>query len=192
MSESFPETPVVVLEADFPEQVGKVGLFDYLMPVGSTGIVFVAAVPGRLYQWGPTFTEPVRKAADLRAASTLVQWGLIRGEPFAFLRNALRLSQADIATAYSVSLATVQGWEADTISIPILIWGALANQVSIADGRVKLAEYAIEPNFRPRKVRVFPNIPMVGAQSSPASPPCAPPVTLVGPDCMPPGDPSCC
>lgn len=183
MSDDLAEFPIVILEADFPEQIGKVGLFDYLMPVGSLGIVFVAAVPGVLYPWGITFTEAVKQAADLRAASTLAHWGLIRGETFAFLRNALRLSQSDIATMFGVPLATVQGWENNSIPIPMNAWGCTQSRVCIADGRVFLSNYAMEPDYRPRKVRVFPNIPVV--EPLPPSPPCELPVPLVGPDCEP-------
>jgi hypothetical protein len=183
MADDLPDFPIVVLEADYPEQIGKVGLFDYLMPVGSTGVVFVAAVPGRLYPWGIVFSEPVKQAADLRAASTLAHWGIIRGEAFTFLRNALRLSQSDIATMFGVTLATVQGWENNTIPIPVTAWGCTQSRVCIADGRVFLSKFAIDPDFRPRKIRVFPNSPQVVEPQ--ISPPCTPPVPLVGPDCEP-------
>jgi hypothetical protein len=180
--------PIVVLEADHPERVGKVGLFDYLMPVGATGIVFVAAVPGRLYEWGPTFTDEVKQASNLRAASTLAHMGLIRGETFAFLREALQLSQADIAALFGVSEATVQGWEDNTIPIPTNAWGCTQSRVCIADGRQFLTQYALEPDFRPRKIRVFPEAPMPLEPVTP-TPPCDPPVPLVGPDCEPPVNP---
>jgi len=183
MADDLGDFPVVVLENDYPEQIGKVGLFDYLMPVGTTGIVFVAAIEGRLYKWGPLFEEPAKKLADLRAASTLVQMGLIRGETFAFLRNALRLSQGDIATMYDVDLATVQAWEMNLIDIPISIWGDISCRIANEDDRGALTQYALTPDFRPRKIRVFPSIPP--ALQSGSSLPCTPPVPLVGPNCEP-------
>lgn len=189
MADDLADFPIVVLENDYPEQVGKVGLFDYLMPVGATGLVFVAAVPGTLYLWGPTFTEPVKRAADLRAASTLVQMGLIRGESFAFLRNALRLTQAEVAAIDGVPVSTVEDWENNVIPVPRAIWACLAFRVCSADGRSLPVEYALcPPSWRPRKIRVFPNVPSI-PQSQPATPPCPPPLDLVGPDCPPPRGP---
>lgn len=184
MADDLGNYPIVVLENDYPEQAGKVGLFDYLMPVGNTGIVFVAAVQGILYQWGPQFTDAVKQAANLRAASTLVQMGLIRGETFAFLRNALQLTQNDVALMYAVPLATVQGWENNTIIIPTGIWGDLSCRVANADNRGALTEYSLTPNFRPRKIRVFPNVPII-SQTVSGTIPCTPPVPLVGPNCEP-------
>jgi len=190
MADDLPDFPIVVLEADFPEQVGKVGLFDIIMPVGNTGIVFVAAVPGTLYLQGPTFTPEVQQAAKLSAASTLAHMGLIRGETLTFLREALQLSQADYATLMGVPLATVQGWENNTIPIPVNAWGCTQSRVCIAAGKRFLTEYALEPNFRPRKIRVFPNVPMT-PQPVTSSPPCDPqPAPIVGPDCEPYGIPS--
>jgi len=159
MSQDLPEFPIVELESDFPEQIGQMGLFEYLMPVGSTGIIFIAEVPGRLEEWGVYFSEPVKHISKLRAASTLAQMGIIRGELFAFLRESLRLTQADIATMDGVSLETVQGWEDNSIPIPIDAWGSLASQVCSRDGRIAPTEYSMTPDFRPRRIRVFPNIP---------------------------------
>lgn len=185
MADDLPDFPIVELEADSPEQIGQVGLFDYLMPVGSTGIIFIAAVPGILYQWGIGFTDAVKVACNLRAASTLVHMGLIRGETFAFMRSALQLSQSDLATAYGVSLATVQGWENNTIELPRLVWSALATDVGRADnGRGVPSEYALTPDFRPRRIRVFPSVPMTPGPTS-FSLPCTPPEPLVNPNCEP-------
>lgn len=185
MADDLPEFPIVVLEADFPEEIGKVGLYDYLMTVGTTGIVFVAAVPGRLQEWGPVFSAVVQKAANLRAASTLMQMGLINGDTFGFIRQALQLSQADVATLYGVTLATVIAWENNTIVVPLANWACLAYRLSLADGRTLLSEFALNPDFRARRIRVFPNIPLQSLPQ-PQSPPC-PPVT----PCLPPRNPLC-
>lgn len=189
MADDLADFPIVVLENDYPEQVGKIGLFDYLMPVVPTGIVFVAAVPGRLYKQGPRFTDAVRRASNLRAASTLVQMGLIRGESFAFLRNALGLTQAEVAAIDGVPASIVDDWETNAIPVPRSIWACLAFRVCVADGRTLPPDYALPPpNWRPRKIRVFPNIPTPLMPQDP-TPPCDAPPPLVGPDCPPPCPP---
>ena len=190
MADDLANYPIVVLENDYPEQVGKVGLFDFLMPVGSTGIVFTAAVPGRLYVWGPTFTAAVQAAAKLRAASTLAQMGLINGATFAFLRDALQLTQTELANELGVTVTEVQDWENDVVEIPRLMWDNVSRRVGTADGRALPSVVACPPNFRPRKIRVFPNIPM-GAQPSVNNPSvtstngCTPPSNAVTLDCIP-------
>lgn len=189
VADDLADFPIVVLENDFPEQVGKIGLFDFLMPVGATGLVFTAAVPGRLYQWGPTFTPLVQTAARLRAASTLIQMGLIRGESFEFMRLALGLSQADVAALYNVTLSTVIDWEDNSLPIPLAIWQCFAFRVCLADGRTLPPEQSLTPSWRPRLIRVFPTIP-TPPQPQPTSPPCPPLPPFVTPDC-PPRNPLC-
>lgn len=190
MADDLADYPIVVLENDYPEQVGKVGLFDFLMPVGNTGIVFTAAVPGRLYKWGPTFTDTVKAVSRLRAASTLAQMGLVNGATVAFLRVALQLTQAELATSLGVALADVQDWETNVSEIPRLMWDEISRRVGVADGRPLPSVVACPQNFRPRKIRVFPNIPM-GAQPQPTNPSvtstngCSPPDNAVTLDCIP-------
>lgn len=190
MADDLADYPLVVLENDYPEQVGKMGLFDYLMPVGTTGVVFVAAMPGRLYPWGPTFSAEVQRASNLSAASTLVQMGWISAQPLAFLRNALQMSQTDVATLEGVLLATVQGWEDGSVPVPRLVWRDLANRVMQQSGRSMPPDQAMCPNMRPRKIRVFPNLPMVSDQVAQDSS-CPEPVSLVGPNCLPLVPPLC-
>jgi len=186
MADDLAEFPIVVLEADFPETIGKVGLFDYLMFVGTTGITFTAAVPGRLLEWGPVFSPEVQIAANLRAASTLVQMGLISGETYAFMRQALQLSQADVATMYGIPLITVISWENGTVPVPREYWGCLAYRVCLADGRAMPADFALPPpSFRGRLIRIFPNIPMQNQPQPDA--PCPLPVV----PCGPPRNPLC-
>lgn len=156
------EYPIVVLENDAPEQVGKVGLFDFLMPVGATGLVFVAAVPGTLTAAGPRFTELVQHVANLRAATTLVQMGLIRGESFAFIREALQTSIQELAESSGVDASTVVGWETNASSVPFNAWAAIATRACLADGRAMPSHHALSPDWRPRLIRVFPNVPSRG------------------------------
>jgi len=180
MADDLAQFPIVVLESDYQETIGKIGLYDYLMTVGATGIEFMAAVPGRLQIWGPVFALNVQKAANLRAASTLVQMGLISGDTFAFMRQALGFSQSDIATMYGVTLATVIAWEGNSIPVPRANWACLAYRVCIADGRGMPSDFALNPDFRARMIRIFPNIPMQAMQQ-PEGPPCPPLVVPCGP-----------
>jgi len=178
--------PIVVLENDYPEQVGKMGLFDLLMPVGATGLIFTAAMPGILREWGPSFSDEVHRVSNLRAASTLIQMGLIRGESFVFIRESLRMSQQDVATLYGVTLETVIEWESNVIPVPVNVWACLSYRVCLADGRTLPPDRALCPDWRPRLIRVFPNAPMVGTQQ-PAQPLCPdPPSGFPGADCYPP------
>lgn len=186
MADDLANYPIVVLENDYPEAFGKLGLFDLLMPVGDTGLIFTAAMPGILYVTGPTFTPLVEHVAYLRAASTLIQMGLVRGESFAFLRYALQLTVAEVAVLYGVSEPTVQGWEDNSIPIPMPVWNCFSQRVMVADGRVLPANPAICPSFRARLIRVFPNAPMVSQQQGNQPPVCPPPPDFPGAECYPP------
>ena len=160
--------PIIELEDDSPQQVGKVGLYDYIFPVGNSGIHFKAAIAGLLYTWGPSFQPAATKLAQLRAASTLVQWGLISPDIFAFQRSSIQLSQSDVAAILGVDLATVQAWENGTTPIPRLMWQEIAARVCKADQRPLPPELApcINPEtYRHRTIRIFPNVP------SPPQPP---------------------
>jgi hypothetical protein len=171
-SESDFDFPIVVLEADSPQAIGKVGLFDYVIQVGSTGITFQAAMAGLLQSWGPIFQPAAIQLANLRAASTLCQWGLISGDIFAFERAAIGLSQSDVAALLNVPLVTVEEWEADELPVPRLMWQEIAARVCKADQRSLPPDLQlIMPNngaFRPRQIRIFPNVPQ------PPQPQCAP------------------
>lgn len=167
MADDLPDFPIVVLENDFPEQIGKLGLFDFLMPVGSTGIIFIAAVPGVLRVSGVTFSPEVQQAARLRAASQLVHMGLINGDTFGFVRMAIPFTQAEAATRLGVPLATVQAWESGVSPVPRLVWDTLAVEVTRLDGRSLPADRAIcPPSFRGRRIRVFPNVPPIALGTS--------------------------
>jgi DNA-binding XRE family transcriptional regulator len=179
--------PIVVLENDYPEQVGKMGLFDLLMPVGATGLIFTAAMPGILREWGPSFSDEVHRVSNLRAASTLIQMGLIRAESVVFIRESLRMSQQEMATLYGVTVETVMGWEDKSIPIPLNVWTCLSYRVCLADGRTLPPDHALCPDWRARLIRVFPNAPMPG-NTQPDQPSLCPqpPSGFPGADCYPP------
>lgn len=163
MSDDLADYPIVILENDFPEAIGKIGLFDFLMPVEDSGLVFTAAVPGRLYEYGPEFTAFVQKYSRLRAASTLVQMGWARGESFTFLRAALELSISDVANIYGVTDIVVMEWESNLVPIPITVWNCFSFRVCLADSRQlpNPIQY-YRGNLPARLIRVFPNLPMQG------------------------------
>jgi len=187
VADDLADYPIVVLEADYPEQVGKMGLFDLLMPVGRTGLVFTAAMPGVLYEWGSQFSDEVQRVSNLRAATTLIQMGLIRGESFRFIREALRMSQQEVATLYNVTLDTVVGWETNTIPLPLNVWACLSHRACVADLRPLPPDRAQTPDWRPRLIRVFPNAPMRGSGQGAQQPLCPqPPSGLPGSECYPP------
>ncbi len=167
--------PIVELEADSPQTIGGIGLFDLIIPVGSTGIKFVAAIAGILQTWGPVFQPAAVQLANLRAASTLVQWGLISGDIFAFERAAIQLSQNDVATILGVPLVTVEEWEADEVPVPRLMWQEIAARVCKADQRSLPTglQLVVPPaSFRARQVRIFPNVPQPPQPPSPPACPC--------------------
>lgn len=169
MADDLPDFPIVVLENDHPEQIGKPGLFDFLMPVGSTGIIFVAALRGILQVQGPVFSEADKAAARIRAASTLVHWGIVNGDTFAFIREAIPYTQQEAADRLGVPLLQVQDWESGVEPVPRLVWNTLAEEVVRLDGRHLPPELACPPNFRGRRIRVFPNVPRKStAQQRPA------------------------
>ncbi len=193
MADDLADFPIVVLENDSPERVGRVGLFDLLMPVANTGLVFTAAVPGLLSLYGPVFTELVRRAANLRAATTLVHMGLVRGESVEFIREALGLTPQQLAAISGVDLLDVSNWEANTVVVPIHVWGDLAARACLADGRTMPLHHALCPDWRPRLIRVFPNIPSRGVSQVPQGPAYlvhplsnAPASIIPGAECYPP------
>lgn len=191
MAEEFPQTPIVLLENDYPERIGKLGLFDIQLPVGNTGLRFVAAMPGILYPEPPgvQFSDAVEHAARLRAATTLIQMGLVRGESFAFIRAAIPLTTSEVAAIYGVSDATVQGWEDNSIPIPVNVWECLSYRVCLLDGvQLPSVRGLCGASWRPRVIRVFPNLPIVSQpQISPNADTC-PPLAFPGSSCYPPTD----
>jgi len=169
MADDIADFPIVVLEADFPEKVGKTGLFDLLMPVGNSGVVFTANVPGVLRTYGCEFTPQVEHLSRLRAAAVLVQMGLIRGEAFEFFRLALGETSAQTALRYGVTEPIVLGWEQNVTEIPFEVWRDMTVLVSKA-AQVAFPHQPIQSqDWRPRLIRVFPILPLQHSQENTAS-----------------------
>lgn len=173
----LPDLPIVVLEATFPEVVGRPGLFDFYMNVGNTGIVFIAALPGFLREWGAEFPQYAVDAAYRRAGSTLAQWGIVSGDTFGFLAQAAKLSVADLSARYGVPEVTLTAWINNQIPVEPSVWQCLAYLVCSLDGRNFLPNPPASvppPSLRPRQIRVFPTLPMSSMPQS-APPGCPPP-----------------
>lgn len=165
----LPKPPGTVI---YPVRAGIPIVGDFYMPVGTTGITFVAALQGISSAAGPTIFDPADQDACLiRAASTLSRWGIIDGQFFAFIRQALKMSQADAAAFIGVTVPDVQAWENGTVEIPRDMWIMLADEVCRVDSRPGLVELALAPDKRPRLIRIFPDIPQKSGQL-PYTPPC--------------------
>ena len=137
-----------------------VALVDYEMPVGNTGIVFVAALEAQMASWGPVFSTVSTQAAYRRAGSTLAHMALVTGETFEFLRHALQMTPAQAAAYLGVTLSQIQAWEAGQEVVPTHLWYHMADRVCEVDGREFTPYMTLtEPDFRPRRIRVFPDIP---------------------------------
>lgn len=140
----------------------EIALVDFEMPVGNTGIIFVAALEARMASWGPVFSTVATLAAYRRAASTLAQMALVAGSTFEFMRLAVPYSQSEAAAFLGVSQADVSGWEAGGSVIPTNLWYLLADKICDIDGR-EFCPFPTLPDlsFRPRRVRVYPDIPRI-------------------------------
>lgn len=165
----LPKPPGTVI---YPVRPGMFIVADFYMPVGTTGITFVAALQGLSSAAGPTiFAQTDQDAALVRAASTLSHWGIIDGQFFAFIRQALKMSQADAAAFIGVTVPSVQAWEAGTTDIPRDMWIMLADEIGRVDSRPGLVDLALTPDKRARLIRIFPDVPQKSDQV-PFSPPC--------------------
>jgi hypothetical protein len=166
----LPKPPGTVI---YPVRPGVYIVADFFMPVGTTGIIFVAALQGLSSAAGPTiFAQSDQDACYVRAGSTLARWGIIYGQFFAFIRQALKWTQADAAAFIGgVTVADIQAWEAGTTPIPRDSWIMLADEICRVDTRPGLEGLALSPDLRPRTIRIFPDIPQKSEQV-PYSPPC--------------------
>ncbi len=132
------------------------------MPVGTTGIKFVASLQGVSSAAGPTvFAQADRDACYVRAASTLGRFGMIHNQFFQFIRLALQMTEADAATFLGVTVPDIQAWEAGSASIPRDMWVTLVDEVCRVDARPGLVNLAPIQDLRPRLIRIHPDIPQV-------------------------------
>lgn len=145
--------------------VGTLDLIDYEIQVGRTGIIFVAALDG-VYNPDDTATfEPLHiEWARHRAASQLACMGLVRGDTFQFLRESVPMSVADAAVLVGYTSGDVTAWEAGA-TVPVSAWQAMADYCCILDHRLGVTQMAVQPDFRPRRIRITPNVPAAGTPS---------------------------
>lgn len=94
---------------------GKADLIRGAVPHAVTvaGVEFVAELPGRRCPacGHSTVSGPAAIRFDLLVAAELVKRGLRSGESFKFMRKALGMKAAEIATAFNVAPETVSRWE---------------------------------------------------------------------------------
>jgi hypothetical protein len=144
---------------------------DYYMNVGTTGIKFVAKLPAILRPWGPEFLPDAIKAAWLRAATTLGHMGLVSGQTFQFLRLGGQLTVAQAATVLGVPAGDITLWEAEVVDTPVNVWQDLSYYDENLDGRYMLHDLPVAPDFRPRVIRIYPEMPRHVTQGLNVPPP---------------------
>jgi hypothetical protein len=147
-------------------------LIDFSMQVGDTGIVFVAGLTGwREADGSARFLPGAQAAAYRRAASTLAQMALVSGQTFQFLRLALNLSVAQAATLCGETESTITDWEDGTLPVPVSPWQCIADAAASADQRAGITWTALPSvNLRPRRIRIYPDIPYPGVKLPPPNP----------------------
>lgn len=149
-------------------------LIDFSMPVGNTGIVFVAGLTGFRESDGTArFIVGATAAAYRRAASTLAQMSLVAGSTFQFMRLAENLSPAQAAVLCGVPESIITDWEDGTTPVPPSSWQTMADVAAKADMRAGIIWTAL-PNvdLRPRRIRIYPDVPYNPIQYTPTTPPC--------------------
>lgn len=146
--------------------VGTLDLIDYSIQVGRTGIVFVAALDGVYNRDGTVTFEPLQiEWATHRAASQLAWMGLIRGDTFRFMRESVPMSLADAATLVGYTQGDLTAWEAGA-EVPFSAWVAMADYCLTLDHRAGVTQMPLQPDFRPRRIRITPNVPTLGVSVS--------------------------
>lgn len=160
-----PLDEVVVQVSDETDRlVGVAGNFDMYLPVGETGIVFVAFVPGVDTKRGIRHVSRVRRAVMLRAASTLAHWGVQNGDVIEFMREAAYLDRQVLAAMLGISEAQVERFETDVEEMPRLMFEALSVYVTGLDQRGPGTGFVLHPpEDRYRPVRIWPSIPVSNA-----------------------------
>ena len=136
-------------------------LIDYTLQVGNTGIKFVAGLTGWRESDGTArFIPGACAAAFRRAASTLAWMALVSGQTFQFLRLSLNLTIAQTAVLVGETDSTVEDWEDGSLPVQVSPWQTLADAALKADMRAGIAYTPLPaPDFRPRTIRIFPDIP---------------------------------
>lgn len=154
--------------------VGTLKLLDYAIPVGNTGIVFIAALSGFVNPDGSISFEPIQTEwAYHRAASQISFMGLVRGDIFQFMRLSIPMTVDDAATLVGYPPGDVLSWEARADDVPYAAWESMADYVCTLDHRPAMhAQQTGNPDFRPRTIRIVPNIPMISAPQPSGLPPC--------------------
>lgn len=153
----LPKPPGTVI---YPVRAGIPIVGDFLMPVGTTGIEFIAALQGISSASGPTiFAQDAMDASYVRAASTLGRFGMVYSQFFQFIRLALKFTELDAATFLGVTVLDIQSWEAGTVIIPWDMWIMLVDEVCRVDSRPGLDNLALIDDLRPRQIRIRPDIP---------------------------------
>ena len=151
-------------------------LIDFSMQVGNTGIVFVAGLTGWRESDGTArFITGAVDAAYRRAASTLAFMALISGQTFQFLRLTRDLTTAQAATLCGVTESEVIDWEDGSVPVPVSSWQYMADACTAADQRAGITWTPLPaPDFRPRKIRIYPDVPMPWTPPPPPCDPCGP------------------
>ena len=150
-----------------------IALVDYYMPVGDTGMQFVAALPATLRSWGPVFTTRSTQAAYVRAGSTLAHMALVDGQTFLFLRIAINYTQAQTAAFLGVTVPTIIAWESGATPVPTNLWYQMGDKVCEVDRRAFTPYPTLTGvDLRPRIIRVRPDIPFPPPVIPPKPCPC--------------------
>ncbi len=167
-----PSQPPTGLSSRGAPDIELYTLIDFQMPVGNTGIIFVAGLTGfRESDGSALFIPGAVAAAFRRAASTLAHMALVSGQTFQFLRLAQNMTTAQAAALCGVPESEVTDWEDGTTPVPPSCWQTLADAAAAADQRQGIMWTAL-PNvdLRPRTIRIFPDVPYRG-QVVPNCPP---------------------
>lgn len=133
------------------------GMYDFEMPVGNTGIVFVASLNGILGPKGAgaIFSQRLMDAAFRRAATTLVHMGVMAAEPFSFIRQAVPLTLAEAAALLDTTAQTISDYETGVLPLTRDAWITIAEAATQKDDRAMTPYLALTPvDLRPRRIRI--------------------------------------
>lgn len=131
------------------------------MPVGTTGIIFVAALPCILLDHGiPRFNEDLVIKTKWSAAARLADMGIIDGQTFKFMREASTLNPTECANFLGETggAATILAWESDTVPVPRAAWMSIAVRIRelAQEGGSVFTSLTNPPDLRRRVIRIYP------------------------------------